>query len=394
MFRRPASIKLATVAGIRIGVDATWFLMLFLMIFLLSGSFRNALHASDGVAYLTTVVTVLLFFCSLIVHELGHAIVARRRGITVNRIELFLFGGMTSMSREAATPGEEFQIAIAGPLATLLFTIPCLAVDFLIVGSHRLLHAVVLDGTVAITPVLLALSWLLLMNLLILVFNLIPAYPLDGGRIARAVVWRITGDRLRGTRVAASVGRGFAILLGGFGIWLFLEHRSFEGIWLVMLAFLLHQSARATLAQNAMSERMRSVRVTDVMDHEPVAVPQQTPVAQALDEYFRRYGASWLPVIDAAGHFMGIARRERIETAAASESWLTVGSVLEADEASALRVDQDEPLAECLSREALGRLGAVVAVDPEGVLRGVVTQEQVSRALQAVLGPPAPRPLG
>ena len=121
MFRRPRSIKLMSVAGIRIGVDGTWFVMLFVLIFLLSGSFKDALHSSDDVAYLTTVVTVLLFFASLIVHELGHAFAARRAGIEVQRIELFLFGGTTYMSRDSETPGEEFKIAAAGPLGTLLF---------------------------------------------------------------------------------------------------------------------------------------------------------------------------------------------------------------------------------------------------------------------------------
>src|ERR1700704_3641608 len=117
MLRRPSSIKLMTVFGIRIGVDGTWFVFLFVLIFWLSSSFRDTLHSSDGVAYLTTVVTVLLFFGSLILHELGHALVARRQGIEVRRIELFLFGGITQMSRDAATPGEEFRISAAGPLA-------------------------------------------------------------------------------------------------------------------------------------------------------------------------------------------------------------------------------------------------------------------------------------
>src|SRR5436309_6337413 len=106
MFRRPASIKLLDLFGFRIGVDRSWFLILFLMIFLLSGQFRQALHSSDAVAYLTTVVTVLILFGSLIVHELGHALVARRQGITVRRIDLFLFVGLTEMSRHAASPGE------------------------------------------------------------------------------------------------------------------------------------------------------------------------------------------------------------------------------------------------------------------------------------------------
>ena len=133
MFGRRSSIKLLDVFGIRIGVDGTWFVLLFLLIFLFSPSFRSALHSSDGVAYLTCVVTVLLYFGSLILHELGHAFAARRQGIRVERIELFLFGGLAQMSREAQTPGEEFKVAVAGPLATFAFLLLCLAADLILV---------------------------------------------------------------------------------------------------------------------------------------------------------------------------------------------------------------------------------------------------------------------
>src|SRR5579875_3515676 len=158
MLRRSGSIKLMDLFGIRVGVDGSWFLILFLMIFWLSGDFRQALHSSDGVAYLTTGVTVLVLFASLIVHELGHALVARREGIEVKRIDLFLFGGLTQMTRDAGTPGEDFRIAIAGPAATLLVVLVCLGVDLAIVGGHRVVHAAALGDDVQITPVLLCLS--------------------------------------------------------------------------------------------------------------------------------------------------------------------------------------------------------------------------------------------
>jgi Zn-dependent protease len=386
---RRSSIKLMNLFGFRIGVDASWFLILFLLIFILSGPFRTTLHSSDGVAYLTTVVSVLLLFVSLIIHELGHALVARSQGIEVKRIDLFLFGGLTQMSRDASSPGEEFKIAVAGPLATLAVILVCIGVDVAIVGTHRLTHAIVLENDIQITPVLLSLSWLLPMNVLLLVFNLVPAFPLDGGRIARAIVWRITDDKVRGTRVAAKLGRAFAALLAGVGIWLGLAYGSFSGLWLVVLAFLLGQSARGALAQTALTERIEGVRVADIMDTQPVAIPADTAVGQALEEYFLRYGWSWFPVIDEAGRFVGIARQERVQAAVdGGEGWLTVGAVLEAAEAISWRVDEDRPITELLSSESLGRLGALMAVDAEGVLRGVVTIEQVRRALQSAFGTP------
>ncbi len=376
--------------GIRIGVNATWFLILFLMIFWLSGSFRQALHSSDGVAYLTTVITVLVLFGSLIIHELGHALVARRQGIHVDRIELFLFGGFTQMSRDAASPGEDFKIAAAGPLATFLFVLVCLALDMAIVGPHRLIHAAALDGTVRITPVLLSLSWLLFWNMLLLAFNLVPAFPLDGGRIARAIVWRVTGSKPRGTIVAARLGQGFGLLLAGIGIWLMLGYRSFTGLWLIAIAYLLYQSARGALMQTSLTERIEGVTVSDVMDPQPVAIPAGTAVSEALDDYFRRYGWPWFPVIDEQGRLLGIVHRDRLETAeGGGEGWLTVGAVLDAADSDNWRIGEDRPLTEALSSDAFAKLGAIMAVDREGVLRGVLTAERVRRALQSAFGSPA-----
>jgi len=390
MLRRSGSIKLFDVAGIRIGADLGWFLTLFLVILWLSPSFRSALGSSDGVAYLTTVISALLFFTSLIAHELGHAIVARRQGIEVKSIQLFLFGGLTQMSRDAQSPGEEFKIAAAGPLATFGMVIVFLVIDLAIVGPNLLWDAIRLTPDIKLTPVLLSLSWLLLMNVVVLVFNLVPAFPLDGGRIARAIIWRITGDKRRGTQSAAKLGQGFAVILAGIGIWLLLAGGAFGGLWLVILAFLLGQSARGALMQSALTERIEGVRVADIMDRQPVAIPARTPVSEALDSYFLRYGWSWFPVVDEGGHFMGIARQERVQAAIdGGEGWLTVDAVLESGEAAKWRVDEDRPISEVLSSESLGLLGALMAVDGEGVLRGVVTVEQVRRALQSALGSPA-----
>src|SRR5947209_10469488 len=217
------------------------------------------------------------------------------------------------MTRDAATPGEDFRIAAAGPLSTFGFVLVCLALDLAIVGPHRLIHAAKLDGSVRITPVLLSLSWLLFWNVLLLVFNLVPAFPLDGGRIARSLVWRVTGEKRHGTRAAAKMGQAFALLVGGAGAWLLLSYRSFTGLWLGAIAFLLYQSARGALMQTALSERMEGVRVADIMDRQPVAIPAHAPVSQALDEFFLRYGWSWFPVVDDHGRFLGIARQERLQ---------------------------------------------------------------------------------
>jgi Zn-dependent protease len=388
MLRRTNSVRLFSAFGIRVGADLSWFIALFLLIYLLSSPFKDTLHSSSAVAYLTTVVSVLLLFVSLIVHEFGHALVARRQGIGVDHIDLYLFGGLTRMNRDAATPGEDFKVSAAGPLATFGVILVCLALDFALVGPHRLTHAIALDQDITITPVLLSLSWLLPMNVLLLVFNLMPAYPLDGGRIARSIIWRVTGSKRTGTIISARMGQGLSLVLAAFGIWLLLNYGTFAGLWAIALAFMTYQAARSAVYQSALDERVEGVRVIDIMDTHPVAIPNETGLHQALDEYFLRYGWSWFPAIDEHGRYAGIVTQERTQASIDSgEGWLTIASVVDSERTGGWRVDQERPITDLIGSESLGLLGAVMAVDDDGVLRGVVTVQQLRRAMQSALSP-------
>jgi Zn-dependent protease len=384
---RSRSVRLFTVSGIRVGVDVSWFIVLFLMIYLLSGPFRTTLHSSDTVAYLTTVVSVLALFASVIIHELGHASAARRRGVGVERIDLYLFGGLTLMDREPQTPGEDFTIAVAGPLATALVILVCIAAGLGLVGPHRLLGAIELHSDIQITPALLALSWLIPVNILLLAFNLLPAFPLDGGRIVRSAVWRATGERRRGMMAAARLGQVLALLLGAFGLYLLIAVGSFSGLYTAGLGWILLSQSRAAVAQAALEERVDGVRVADIMDREPVTIPAELPASRALEEFFWRYRWPWFAVVEADGGFVGIVLEEDVRGAAeAGEDWVLVGSLVRTGSRAAGRVGVESPITTLIGSEPLGRLGAVMAVDSEGKLRGVVTVEQVQRALSAAFG--------
>jgi len=388
MIRRSGSIRLFTVFGIRVGADLSWFIALFLLIYLLSGPFRDTLHSSETVAYLTTVVSVLLLFVSLILHELGHALAARRQGIEVRQIDLYLFGGLTRMGRDPATPGEDFKVSVAGPAATFGVILVCLAIDLALVGPHRLTHAITLDSDITITPVLMSLSWLLPMNVLLLGLNLLPAFPLDGGRIARSIIWRVTGSKRTGTVISARLGQAISLALAAFGLWLLISSQSFAGLWAMALGFMIYQSARAAVLQATLDERIEGVRVSDIMDAHPVAIPIDTALQEALDTYFLRYGWSWFPVVDEHGRYAGIAGQERTQASIdAGEGWLTIASVVDTEKTAGWRVRTDRPISDLLGSESLGRLGAVMAVDEDGVLRGVVTVQQLRRAMEASLTP-------
>jgi Zn-dependent protease len=379
------AVTLFHVRGIRIGIDYSWFFVLFLIIFWLSGFYRSVLDLDSGdfVPYALAVASALLFFASILLHELGHAFVALRRGIGISDITLWMFGGVARMTRDSDTPGTEFKIAIAGPLVTLAIAIACIAVGIAAAGTQEFSEAMRVEDQAETSGILALIAWLATINVLVLAFKLIPAFPLDGGRVARAIAWKITGDRNRATRGAARVGQGFSYLFIAIGIAFFLAGDIINGIWLALIGFILLQSARGAVMQTEFSSRIEGLRVADVMDDEPVAIPDDASVERALDEFFLRYRWPWFPVVDPSQHFLGLIERGAADAVPeVSRTSSRVRDVFEADSTGTLRVRDDAPLESLLGNDALGRLGALVAVDEDGRLRGVVTADQVRRALR------------
>ena len=378
------SIRLTNILGIRVGVDVSWFVILFLAIFWLQGSFADILDDSS-LAFVCAVATAFGFFGSILLHELGHAVAARREGIQVSGIDLFFFGGVMKMSQDTRSPGQEFRVAVAGPLVTLAIVIVGGLASVVLIGADAFSEAARLQVSTA-TAFELWLSFLVSMNVLLLGFTLVPAFPLDGGRIARAAAWKVTGDRGKATRLAAYLGQAFAAVMIGWGLYLLVARDdTISGLWAMVLGYLLGSSARSAIAQSAFTERLAGVTVADIMDSDPVAIPAELPAASAWEDYFLRYqGWPWFAVVESDGRYAGVAHRAAVEHAAHE-----AGETLVRDVAAGAddRVRDDAPLEALLGSESLRRLGALMAVDAEGRLRGVVTVEQVTRALQTRLTP-------
>jgi Zn-dependent protease/CBS domain-containing protein len=264
MFR--SVLVLGHIRGIRIEVHVSWLIIfVLLMVSLGSGLHQAYPHWSAVTVLVTTLATVLLFFASILAHELGHSVVAIRRGVPVRAITLFIFGGMAQISKDSDSATDEFWIAIAGP-----------AVSFALAATFLLLS---LPAATISEPLSVALSWLGLINLVVAIFNLIPGFPLDGGRVFRALVWRITGDAERGMRAAVAGGRLVAYALFALGLWSMLAMGNLVGgLWIMVIAWFLLNMAEASGRDFGLRARLRSLRAGDLADRELPLIQADTPV--------------------------------------------------------------------------------------------------------------------
>jgi Zn-dependent protease len=378
------NLQLARIFGIRIGVSVSWlFVLVFLIWWLGVEYFPKILHTSQTTAALLAVAGALGYFASLILHELGHALTARRVGIGIEGIDLWFFGGLSRMQREPKTAGEEFKVAAAGPAVTLVLFGLCVGAAALVPSGGTVTDVALTREGFSTTPALALIGWLIFINAALLVLNIVPAFPLDGGRIARAVIWRLTGDRNRATLVAGRSGQVFAIALGLLGLWTVATGVSVLGFATMALAFIIYQAAGAAVLQGAIGRRIKDMKVEDIMDRQPPTIPQQTTLLDAQELFFLRHQLPWFAVIDGDRHFLGVVLQRRLDSEiAAGRPALPVADVLEDD--LPIQIREGAPLEALLGSEGLGRLGAMFAVDGDGVLQGVVTLAQLRQALRPV----------
>jgi Zn-dependent protease len=380
------SIQLMRIFGIRIGVSVSWFVVLFLVIFGLSASFKDVLNGSDQEAYLVAVGSAVLFYASLVMHELGHALVARRQGIVVERIDLWFFGGLAHLRSEPRTWAGELAVAIAGPIVTLVVFIACAAAAALIDSSNHFIDAALLRSSASASPAYVLLSFVAAMNAILFVFNLAPGFPLDGGRILLALAWKATGDRNRAMRIAGRAGVGFAYLLGGAGLYLLVRGDVGDGIWFLVLSWFLLPAARAAVLSGAVSDQLQRVTVADVMDPHPFTLEGDATLLEASERVFDRHGWPFVPVVDPENHFLGVLRRETADAEIAAGRPALTAAEAAADDRMDWIIRTDQQLEDLLSQPSLRGLGAVFALDREDFLRGVVTIEQVRRAVTPAPG--------
>lgn len=270
----PGSFRLGKIAGIEISLHVSWFVIFVLLTWsLATGWFAVGYPGWSPIAYwVTSVLASLLLFCSVLAHELSHSLVARARGLSVKNITLFIFGGVSNIEREPTRPGIEFQMALVGPLTSLL--IGGLALGLLWITGK---------GT---SPLAAMLGYLAVTNLLLGFFNLLPGFPLDGGRVLRAIVWKISGSALKATRVAAFAGQLVAYLLIFGGIWLIVEGDFFDGVWFVFIGWFLLSGSQSANTQATLEAVFKGITVGEVMNTRPAVVPANVSLQKLVDDLF------------------------------------------------------------------------------------------------------------
>lgn len=368
------SFRLFTVGGIEIGVHVSWLIIFGLVTWSLATGFFPTLYTEmtggeqlpTATAWVLAVIAALLLFASVLVHELAHSFVARARGLPARSITLFLFGGVSNLSAESKSPSTEFLIAIVGPLSSL--------------G----LAAIAFVASMLVTDPLtqLVVGYLALVNALVAGFNLIPGFPLDGGRVLRSIAWKLTDNLRRATEIAAAAGQvvGFGLIAWGLATLFLSPGDFFGGLWIAAIGWFLQNAASASLQQTIVETRLRDVRVRDVVRPDPTAVATDTTVTELIEQHLLRRNRRAMPVAD-GGRLAGIVTIGDIsEVDDAARSTTRVADVMGGRD-GLLTVTPDDNLSRALELFGEGDHEQLPVVD-DGRLVGMLTRADVIRQIQ------------
>jgi Zn-dependent protease/predicted transcriptional regulator len=370
-----AQIKLGRILGIELGLHYSWLIIATLITFSLAAHFR-AVNAnwSIAVTWGAAVITSVLFFACLFAHELSHAVVARSRNIPVRRITLFALGGVAQIEKEASDAKTEFWIAIAGPITSGVLGLVLLWIASVIGWSPY---------TNPATPVLAVLVWLGYINIALGIFNMIPGFPLDGGRVLRAVVWWATGNAARAMRTAVRMGQFVGMAMMVYGIFRFFNGAGFGGLWLSFIGWFLLEAAGVSYLQFEATTLLEDLRAKDLMSHDCTSLDGEMSVQQFVDEHLLRTAQRCFVVVE-GGRMAGLVTPQEVRTVERSR-WpgTHVREVMQPLE-KVRSVAPETPVLkamEVMAREDLNQVPVVSSNHVEGMIsRSSILQVLQSRA--------------
>ncbi|TMR98955.1 site-2 protease family protein [Nonomuraea basaltis] len=363
-----SSFSLGRIGGVLVGVNVSvLFIVLILVVGLAFGRFPIVFPGYSVAAYLLAgLAAAVLFLASLLAHELAHALVAKRHGIEVPQITLWLLGGIAELRSEPKSPGADLKIAVVGPVASLACGV--------VFGALALVSGAALVAGMF--------AYLAGVNVLLAVFNLVPAAPLDGGRVLRAALWARWGDRVRAAIAAARAGRVFGYMLIALGFLQVVTGLGFQGLWLVLIGLFLVNAASAEEQQAQLGAALHGVRVGDVMSRQPVVAHPDETVSGLIDRLVMSRRLSTYPLVGADGAFLGLVTLNRIREVAPAARDATRLADIACPPGDVPQATPDEPLTGLLGRMSGCADGRAVVLDPSGRLIGLLTPTDISRIIQ------------
>jgi Zn-dependent protease/CBS domain-containing protein len=373
------SLTIGRIAGIRIAVHYTWLFVFLLVTWSLAGGYFPSTYPRwDPVVYwVAGAAASLLLFASVLIHELGHSLVALTRGVRVDSITLFIFGGVSALRDEPRGAIDEFLIAVAGPLTSLL-----LAALFYVLGQA-------LAGTGAPGAVV---AYMATINLMLGLFNLLPGFPLDGGRVLRAILWAATGSLHRATQIASYVGQGIALLLIVLGLVQLLAGNFLNGLWIAFIGWFLNGAAEQTRHAQQAQESLAGISVAQLMDPQPLTASPAMPVDEFVYNYVLRQGRRALPVSE-DGRLVGLVSTTDVKPVPRTEwAHTAVGQIM--TRAPLRTVTPQTGLREAMHLLAEGDYHQLPVVDDAGRLVGMISRADILRYMRFrdAAGRPVPAP--
>ncbi len=362
------TIRLGKIAGIKVGLNWSLVVILLLITLGLAGGRFPALYPDrEPAAYvIAALVAGVLFLASILAHEVGHAVIARRNGIDVDGITLWLFGGVARLAGEAQDPGVELRVAGIGPLISIVIAVTA--------GVAALL----LDNLGAPGLIVGVAAWLGTINLVLAIFNLVPAAPLDGGRILGALLWRHHGDAARARTTAARGGRLFGFFLMAVGLAEFVGGEGIGGLWLVLIGWFLVNVARAEEARAEMKSVVGDLRVREIMSTDPVILPPDLTVAELVDDYLFRHRFSAFPIGRDPGSVEGLVTLSHVKRVPTDRrARMTLRQL--ALPVAAVAVGPDEWVSDLVARLHDDRRALVVE---DGRVIGIVSPTDIVRTME------------
>ena len=356
--------KIGSIMGIPIRVHFSWLIVFGLITWLLSSRYFPAVAPDLPIASYWTkgVLAALLLFASVAFHELAHSYVAQKYHLTIESITLFIFGGVAQMKGDPPSPRAEFWIAIAGPLSSFFLS----AVFFLLMMSTA-------GGIKALF------SYVARLNLILGIFNLIPGFPMDGGRVLRSAIWGKKKDYFYATQKASSVGRGIALFFIFYGLFSIFTGGP-GGIWLMFIGWFLYSAAQASYQQSTLQEVLSGIKVKDIMVREMQAMDPSISLDEAVNQYFLRYGYGGFPVIE-DGKFLGIITLKEVKSVPREEWGRVKVSEVSVPHEKRWELSPEADVTKALElmiKEDKGR----IVVTEKGKIIGLITRNGIARYVQ------------